>query len=265
MVHSPTLTVMISAARKAARALVRDFGEVEQLQVSLKGPSDFVTNADMKAEKTLIHELLHARPDYGVIAEESGVTHGADTRHYWIIDPLDGTLNFMHGIPHFAISIGLVRAGEVVAGLVYNPVSDDMYVAEKGQGAFHNSRRMRVSGRRDMHEAMLATGIPYHARPGHDRFLQEMAALMPAVAGIRRLGSAALDLAFVAAGKFDGFWESDLKPWDIAAGILLVREAGGFVTEINGGDKMLESGNVLAANAHLHAAIATLLPPITAG
>ena len=265
MVHSPTLTVMISAARKAARALVRDFGEVEQLQVSLKGPSDFVTNADMKAEKTLIHELLHARPDYGVIAEESGVTHGVDTRHYWIIDPLDGTLNFMHGIPHFAISIGLVRAGEVVAGLVYNPVSDDMYVAEKGQGAFHNSRRMRVSGRRDMHEAMLATGIPYHARPGHDRFLQEMSALMPAVAGIRRLGSAALDLAFVAAGKFDGFWESHLKPWDIAAGILLVREAGGFVTEINGGDKMLESGNVLAANAHLHAAIATLLPPITAG
>ena len=263
MVHSPTLNVMTGAARKAARALVRDFGEVEQLQVSQKGPADFVTNADLKAEKTLIHELLHARPDYGVIAEESGVKHGVDTRHHWIIDPLDGTLNFMHGIPHFAISIGLVRAGDVVAGLVYNPVSDDMYVAEKGQGAFHNSRRMRVSGRREMREAMLATGIPYHARPGHDRFLQEMAALMPEVAGIRRLGSAALDLAFVAAGKFDGFWESHLKPWDIAAGILLVREAGGFVTEISGGDKMLESGHVLAANDHLHGAIAKLLPPMT--
>ncbi len=261
MVHSPTLNVMIGAARKSARALVRDFGEVEQLQVSQKGPADFVTNADLKAEKTLIHELLHARPDYGIIAEESGVKHGVDTRHYWIIDPLDGTLNFMHGLPHFAISIGLVRSGETVAGLVYNPVSDDMYVAEKGQGAYLNSRRIRVSGRRDLRQAMLATGIPYHARPGHDRFLQEMAALMPEVAGIRRFGAAALDLAYVAAGRFDGFWESHLKPWDIAAGILLVREAGGFVTEINGGDKMLESGSVLAANDHLHGTIAKLLPP----
>lgn len=260
MVHSPTISVMIAAARKAARALVRDFGEVEQLQVSLKGPADFVTNADLKAEKTLIHELLHARPDYGIIAEESGVTHGADPRHHWIIDPLDGTLNFMHGLPHFAISIGLVRQGETIAGLVYNPVSDDCYVAEKGQGAFWNNRRIRVSGRRELNQAMLATGIPYHARPGHERFLQEMAALMPEVAGIRRFGSAALDLAFVAAGRFDGFWESHLKPWDIAAGILLVREAGGFVTEINGGPNMLESGSILAANDHLHPAIAKLLP-----
>ncbi len=264
MAHSPTLNVMIGAARKAARALVRDFGEVEQLQVSMKGPADFVSNADLKAEKTLIYELLRARPDYGVIAEESGVTHGADMRHHWIIDPLDGTLNFLHGLPHFAISIGLARDGEVIAGLVYHPVSDECYVAEKGQGAYLNSRRLRVSGRSDLRQAMLATGIPYHGRPGHEQFLREMAAVMPEVAGVRRLGAAALDLAYVAAGRFDGFWESDLKPWDIAAGILLVREAGGFVSEIGGGDKMLESGSVLAANSYLFGAISGLLTPIAA-
>ncbi len=265
MINSATINVMIGAARKAGRALVRDFGEVEQLQVSMKGPADFVTTADLKAEKTLIYELMKARPDYGMVAEESGVTHGPDARHHWVIDPLDGTLNFMHGIPHFAISIGLEREGDIVAGVVYQPLSDECFAAEKGQGAWLNSRRMRVSGRRDLQQAMLATGIPYHGRPGHERFLREVAAVMPEVAGVRRLGSAALDLAYVAAGKFDGFWENDLKPWDIAAGILLVREAGGFVTEIGGGERMLETGSVLAANDHLHGAINGLLAPLVQG
>ena len=255
---------MVGAARKAARSLVRDFGEVEQLQVSRKGPADFVTNADLRAEKILISELQRARPAFGILAEESGLISGEDPRNRWIIDPLDGTLNFMHGLPHFAISIGLERAGEIVAGVIYNPVTDDCFVGEKGQGAFLNNRRLRVSGRRILQEAVLATGIPFHGRSGHADFLREMSQIMPQVAGVRRFGAAALDLAYVAAGRFDGFWETGLQPWDIAAGIVIVREAGGFVTECDGGADMLRSGSVLATNDGLQVPLAKLLKEATA-
>jgi myo-inositol-1(or 4)-monophosphatase len=257
-VRSAVLNVMAAAARKAGRGLIRDFGEVENLQVSQKGPSDFVSTADLKAEKTLRHELERARPGYGFLMEESEATEGDGTNR-WIVDPLDGTTNFLHGIPHFAISIALEREGEIVAGLVYEPLRDEEYWAEKGGGAFVSDRRLRVSGRRSLGDSVIATGIPFRGVGDHPRFLKTQAAVMAEVAGIRRFGSAALDLAYVAAGKYDGYWEFGLKRWDIAAGILLVREAGGYVTEPEGGHDPLGSGNVLAANDHLHLPIGRLL------
>ena len=260
-VYSPTINVMISAARKAARGLLRDFGEVEQLQVSRKGPGDFVTAADMRVEKVLVQELRKARPDYGFLLEEQGEIIGKDPRHQWVIDPLDGTTNFVHSIPHFAISIALVRDGEPVAGLVYQPITDELYWAEKGVGCFVNDRRLRVSARRKMDEAVIATGIPHHGRPGQDDFMRQLRVVMDNSAGVRRFGAASLDLAYVAAGRFDGFWEIGLKPWDIAAGIVLVREAGGYVSDIGGGHDVLKSGNVLAANNHLHLPLGSLLRP----
>lgn len=243
---------MTEAARKTGRVLRRDFGEVEQLQVSHKGPSDFVTAADIKAEKTLRAELHKARPRFGFLMEESGEIQGEDGKHRWIIDPIDGTTNFLHGIPHFAISIGLEMEGEMIAGLVYNPIVEEVFWAEKGQGAFLNDKRLRVSARNRMSEAVMATGIPFHGRPGHEPFLDQMGRVMKDVAGIRRMGAASLDLAYVAAGRFEGFWEAGLQPWDIAAGVLLVREAGGFVTDFKGGKDVMGSGNVVAANAKLH-------------
>jgi myo-inositol-1(or 4)-monophosphatase len=247
---SAVLNVMIGAARKAARALTRDFGEVENLQVSKKGPADFVSSADLKAEKTLYEELSKARPGYGFLMEESGATEGSDKTHRWIVDPLDGTLNFLHGVPHFAISIGLEREGVLVAGVVYNPVRDELYWAEKGQGAYLNDKRLRAAARSDMSEALFACGTPFMGRPGHDVFLAELERVMAASAGVRRFGAASLDLAAVAAGRVDGFWERHLSPWDIAAGVVLVREAGGFAKEIDGGDFM-QSGHIVAANDRL--------------
>ncbi len=244
--------VMTEAARKAARALRRDFGEVEQLQVSNKGPSDFVSAADIKAEKTLRAELQKARPRFGFLMEETGEIAGEDGKHRWIIDPIDGTTNFLHGIPHFAISIGLEMEGEIIAGVVYNPIVEEMFYAEKGQGAFLNDHRLRVSARTKMTEAVIATGIPFHGRPGHEPFLKQLGRVMNEVAGVRRMGTASLDLAYVAAGRCEGFWETGLQPWDIAAGILLVREAGGFVTDFKGGQDVLHGGNVVAANPKLH-------------
>jgi myo-inositol-1(or 4)-monophosphatase len=245
-------TVMTEAARKTARTLRRDFGEVEQLQVSNKGPSDFVTAADTKAEKTLRAELAKARPKFGFLMEESGLVEGEDKKHRWIIDPIDGTTNFLHGIPHFAISVALEMEGDIIAGVVYNPIVEEMFYAEKGKGAFLNDRRLRVSSRNRLSESVMATGIPFHGRPGHDAFLKQMGVVMKDVAGIRRMGAASLDLAYVAAGRFEGFWESGLQPWDIAAGLLLVQEAGGFVTDFKGAKNILESGDVVAANAKLH-------------
>ncbi len=252
---SPTLTMMIAAARKAGRALARDFGEVENLQVSRKGPSDFVTNADLKAEKTLFEELSKARPGYGFLMEERGAVEGSDKTHRWIVDPLDGTTNMMHGIPHFAVSIGLEREGVLVSGVVYNVVRDELFWAEKGQGAYLNDKRLRVGARADMRDSVFATGAPFNGHGDHALFLGEVGRVIERTSGVRRFGAASLDLAYVAAGRFDGFWERGLAPWDIAAGVVLVREAGGFVNEIDGGDFM-KTGAVIAANA-------SLLPKLT--
>src|SRR5436190_6015372 len=225
MLHSALLNVMIKAARLAGRRLKRDFGEVEKLQVSLKGPANFVTAADRKAEEILREELAKARPGYGFIGEESGRHEGSDTTHRWIVDPLDGTTNFLHGIPQFAISIGLERDGTVVAGVIYNPATDELFTAERGKGAFLNDRRLRVAGRRHLGDAVVACGLPHIGRGDLALFRREIAGVQEKVAGIRRFGAAALDLAWIAAGRFDGYWERELSPWDMAAGLLLVREA----------------------------------------
>ncbi|HYD72709.1 MAG TPA: inositol monophosphatase family protein [Candidatus Binatia bacterium] len=244
---SPVMNVMIAAARKTARALTRDFGEVENLQVSRKGPSDFVSSADLKAEKTLFEELSKARPGYGFVMEERGAVEGTDKTNRWLVDPLDGTSNFLHGIPHWAVSIGLEREGVLIAGVIYNPVRDELFWGEKGAGAYLNDKRLRVAARNDMRDALFATGTPFHGKPGHEQFLTEIERVISKSAGIRRWGSAALDLAYVAAGRFDGYWERGLNVWDIAAGAVLVREAGGVVTEPDAGDFM-KSGAILASN-----------------
>jgi len=256
---SPALNVMTTAARKAGRGLIRDFGELENLQVSLKGPADFVSSADQRTERILIQELSKARPGYCFLVEESGTIEGPDKSHRFIIDPLDGTTNFLHGVPHFAISLALEREGQLVSGVVYNPVTDEMYTAEKSHGAYLNDRRLRASARGALKEALIATGMPFHGREGHEKCLGELAQLMAATAGVRRFGSAALDLAYVAAGRFDGFWERGLSSWDMAAGMLLVREAGGAVTDLSGGSRVLETGDVLAANEKLHPQLLKLL------
>ncbi len=250
-IKTPLMTVMVAAAQKAGRALRRDFGEVEQLQVSRKGPADFVSKADTKAEEIIYDELAKARPNYGFVMEERGEVEGSDISNRWIIDPLDGTTNFLHGIPHFGISIALERDRKIEAGVVYNPVTDDLFIAERGKGAFHNDHRLRVSGRTAMADSIFATGIPFLGRDGHEPFIAELKSVMAQTAGVRRFGSAALDLAFVAAGRYDGFWERGLSRWDIAAGILLVKEAGGMVTDFGGRDTMLDSGDIVATNAAL--------------
>ena len=253
--RSPNLNVMIRAAREASIKLKRDYGEVDQLQVSKKGPADYVTAADIRTEKILRGELSKARPDYGFLMEEAGGIEGTDPDRRWIIDPIDGTTNFVHGIAHFAMSIALQEHGRITAGVVFNPITEEMFTAELGQGARLNDRRIRVSSRGAMDNAVFATGIPFLGRgtaSDHQGYLAEMGAVMAVSAGIRRFGSAALDLAFVAAGRYDGFWETGLMPWDIAAGVILVREAGGLVTDIAGRDLRLEAGSILTANRNLH-------------
>ncbi|MBB3932032.1 myo-inositol-1(or 4)-monophosphatase [Kaistia hirudinis] len=252
MARSALLNVMVAAVMKAGRTLARDFGEVENLQVSVKGPGDFVSAADKKAEKTLIEELSRARPGYGFLAEESAVIEGTDQSHRWIIDPLDGTTNFLHGIPIFGISVALERDGQIVAGVIFNPVMNELYVAERGGGAFMNDRRMRVATRNSLADSVIATGIPHLGRPGHPAYLKKLERVMLEVAGVRRNGAAALDLAWVASGRFDGYFESDIHPWDMAAGLLLVREAGGFVSDMAGGDRMLETGSICVGNESIH-------------
>jgi myo-inositol-1(or 4)-monophosphatase len=262
MPASALMTVMIAAARKAARGLARDFGEVEQLQVSVKGPANFASSADHRSEEILYRELSKARPGYGFLMEERGPVEGPDKTHRWIVDPLDGTTNFLHGVPLFCIAIALEREDEIVAGLTYNPIHDELYTAEKGQGAFLNNRRLRVGARRSLADSLITTGIPHRGRSGHERFLAECKGLMSQVAGIRRTGSAAIDLAWVAAGRFDGYIEHGLSPWDMAAGSLLVREAGGLVTDAKGGKRMLETGDIVAGNAQVHRAMLELLAQV---
>ena len=248
MAASPLVTVMINAARKAARAITRDFGEVANLQVSQKGPADFVTRADRKAEDVVREELSKARPQWGFLLEEAGEIKGKDGQHVWVVDPIDGTTNFIHGIPHFAVSIGLTRNGEPVAGVVYNPITDELFAAERGGGAYLNDRRIRVAARRDIHDAVIACGMPHRGRGDHVQFRAELAQVQAKASGLRRAGTASLDLAWVAAGRLDGYWERGLKPWDICAGIVLVREAGGFARDIDGAADMMATGNILAGN-----------------
>ena len=258
--QSALVNVMEKAAKKAGFKLARDFGEVEHLQVSRKGPADFVSKADLRAEQTIIEELKLARPEFGFILEEGAdVAPEDDNNSVWIVDPLDGTTNFLHGIPHFAISIACEQGGEITAAVIYNPITDDLFWAEKGRGAYLNNRRMRVSSRKNLTECVLATGIPFHARPHQDTFVTNIEHIMGEVAGVRRFGAASLDLAWVAAGRYDGFWEEGLNSWDIAAGILLVREARGMVSEFDGRSKMLQTGQILATNGAIHGPVTRLL------
>jgi myo-inositol-1(or 4)-monophosphatase len=250
---------MIKAAHRAARSLKRDLGEVEQLQVSLKGPRNFVCAADRRAEAILREELAKARPDYGFLGEEGGAQAGSDKTHRWIVDPLDGTTNFLHGIPHFAIAIALERNGAIVAGLVYNPANDEMFIAERGKGAFLNDKRIRVAARQRLAEAIVACGLPHYGRGDLALARDEIAAAQRAFAGLRRYGAATLDLAWVAAGRLDAYWERDLSPWDLAAGSILVREAGGFISDLDGGDAILTKGNVVAGNDTMHRELLRLL------
>jgi myo-inositol-1(or 4)-monophosphatase len=259
MARSALLNVMVGAAMKAGRGLARDFGEVQNLQVSKKGPGDFVTSADRRAESVIRAELQKARPNYGLLMEESGVIEGRDPQHRWIVDPLDGTTNFLHGIPIFAVSIGLERNGELFAGVIYNPAMDELFVAERGAGAFLNDRRLRVANRRDMQECVIGTGIPHLGRGNHGRHLEEQRRMMLEAAGIRRAGAAAIDLAWLAAGRMDGFWERGLSPWDMAAGILIIREAGGIVTDCDGGGDMFGKGDICAGNELVHRKMLALL------
>jgi len=262
--HSGLITIMDRAARKAAPRLRRDFGEVEQLQVSRKGPADFVSMADKRAEQAIVEELRHARPDWGLLLEEGGEIEGNPAKPRWIVDPLDGTTNFLHGIPHFAMSIAVEEKrpdgrGEITHGLVYQPLTDESFWAEKGRGAWLSDRRLRVSARRDLLETVIGTGIPHCGRGTPESWAKIYSAVAPHVSGIRRLGSAALDLAWVAAGRFDGFWEDDLDVWDTAAGVLLVREAGGFVTDYRGSDRSFERREYIAASGAIHSKLQKLV------
>src|SRR3954463_4585882 len=250
---------MVGAAPKTPGSLKTDFGEVEQLQVSLKGPANFVTAADRRAEETLRAELAKARPGYGFIGEESGHHTGTDATHTWIVDPLDGTTNFLHGIPQFAISIGLVREGTIIAGVIYNPANDELYIAERGKGVFLNDQRLRVAGRRQLNECVVACGLPHIGRGDHEEFRREMTAIQDRVAGLRRFGAASLDLAFVAAGRLDGYWERNLQSWDIAAGQIMVREAGGTITDIDTPGDALVTGHVACGNEFVHGELVKIL------
>jgi myo-inositol-1(or 4)-monophosphatase len=258
------MTVMVDAVRKAARGLRRDFGEVENLQVSRKGPGDFVSAADRKAEETLRDALMKARPGYSLVLEENGIIEGTDKSHTWHVDPLDGTSNFLHGVPHFAISVGLEREGQIVAGVIFDPIKDELFVAERGKGAYLNNRRLRVSGRQDMADALMGYGTPYLGRGSHPRLLRELGAVMAVAGGTRRMGSAALDLAYVACGRLDGYWERDLQTYDFAAGVILVREAGGYVTSADGAAEPLAARSVASGNEVLHRELLALLKKVQA-
>lgn len=259
MVGSANLNIMIKAARRAGRGLTKDFREVENLQVSMKGAGDFVSRADLQSEKTLKQELMGARPTYGWLAEEGGGDEGQDPTRRWIVDPLDGTTNFLHGLPHWAVSIALEHKGQIVAGVVFDPAKDEMFFAEKGAGAWMNETRLRVSGRSRMIELIFATGLPFGGRADLPDTLSDLGRILPVCAGVRRWGAAALDLAYVAAGRYDGFWERRLQPWDLAAGLVIVREAGGMVEPLKPADHILDDGNIVCANEAIFSGFAKVL------
>ena len=259
---SPHLTVMANAAQKASKRLLRDFNEVEQLQVSVKGPSDFVSQADIRAESTLREELNKARPGYAFLMEESGASGAQNWSWRWVVDPLDGTTNFLHGIPQFAISIALQREGTIIAGVIYNPANEELYIAERGKGAFRNDQRLRVAGRRKLNECVIACGLPHIGRGNHELSRLEMTAIQDKVAGLRRFGAASLDMAFIASGRLDGYWERNLQPWDIAAGQIMVREAGGVISGMAGDDDPLKTGHVICGNEYVHAELVKILKPL---
>ena len=257
--QSPALNVMVAAARKAGRPLIRDFGELENLQISMKGPGDFVTSADKRTEQILVDELSKTRPGYGFLGEEGGAIEGKDKSHRFIIDPIDGTTNFMHGIPHFAISIGLEREGQMVAGIIFNPVTDDLFYAEKGHGAFLNNKRLRVAARKELGSCLFAVGLPFMDKEGRARAVAETDGVLAASTGVRRFGAASLVMAWVAAGRFDGFWERGLHLWDSAAGMVLIREAGGVVSDFAGRTDGLGGEDIVCANEHIHPQLLKLL------
>jgi len=259
MAGSANLNVMMKVARKAGRGLLKDFGEVENLQVSTKGPGDFVSRADKAAEAIIKEELMLARPTYGFLGEESKEIEGEDPTRRWIVDPLDGTTNFLHGLPHWAVSIALEHKGQIVAGVVYDPTKDEMFYAEKGGGAWVNEQRMRVSGRSRLTDALFATGLPWSGRGDLPDTLKDLARLLPACAGVRRFGAASLDLAYVAAGRYDGFWERRLHIWDIAAGIIILREAGGLIEPLNKAGDIMEDGALICANNDIFDALAKVI------
>src|SRR5438309_7254511 len=252
MLHSALINVMVKAARRAGRSLKRDLGEIENLQVSLKGPANFVSLADKRAEQMLLEDLTKARPGYGFLGEEGGTREGQDKSHTWIVDPLDGTTNFLHGIPQFAISIGLQREGTIIAGLIYNPANEELYIAERGKGAFLNDQRLRVAGRRKLGDCVIACGLPHIGRGDHELSRLEMTEIQNKVAGLRRFGAASLAMAFDAAGRLGGYWERNLQPWDIAAGQIMVREAGGTISGVEGSDDPLKTGHVICGNEFVH-------------
>lgn len=263
--RSAILNVMTKAVDKAARALKRDFGEVEQLQVSQKGPSDFVSNADLKSERILREELSKARPAFGFLAEESGAQAGSDAEHRWLIDPLDGTTNFLHGLPQYAVSIALAHKGTMTQAVVYDPCRNDLFTASRGRGAYLNNRRLRVSKRIKLEDALIGTGFPFRELKHLEQYLAMFRDLVKQTAGVRRPGSASLDLAYVAAGWYDGFWELGLSRWDIAAGTLLITEAGGLVGDLQGGDRHLETGHIVAANPKIFAQLLRVIAPHLSG
>src|SRR5437773_11772149 len=262
MLYSALINVMVKAARRAGSSLRRDLGEIEHLQVSLKGPAKFVTMADKRAEEMLYTDLSKARPGYGFIGEEGGTRVGDDKTHTWIVDPLDGTTNFLHGIPQFSISIGLQREGTLIAGVVYNPANEELYTAERGKGAFLNDQRLRVAGRRKLSECVIGCGLPHMGRGDLELARVELTEIQESVAGLRRFGAASLDFAFVAAGRLDGYWERNLQPWDIAAGQIMVRESGGLISGMDGHEDALKTGDVVCGNEFVHAELVKILKPL---
>lgn len=259
MARSALLNVMVDAVRKAGRGLTRDYGEVENLQVSMKGPGEFVTSADRRAEKVLFEELQRARPGYGFLLEERGDVPGTDTSHRWIIDAVDGTVNLVHALPFFCISVALERNGVIVAGVMYNPVLDELYVSERGAGAFVNDRRMRVANRSKLHDCVVGTFVPHIGHDDHMAAVTRQKVLMNEVAGVRAFGSTGISLAYVAAGRLDAYVETAVAPWHSAAGLLMVREAGGFVSDLKGKDKIFETRTIVAGNEDVHRRLLAVL------